>query len=240
MTKDEFLEALRQNLRSLPEAEQQDALHYYKEYLDEAGPENEAQVLADLGDPVLLAKNIIANSTFALSRAPDPGDAPAQEETPPPPEPESPFQEQTYDSHLGQDGQNGRQGGSGQQGQPGRSHLPLILIILTSVIWGPLLITFLAGVISLLAGLVAAGAGLFAGLLGAAATTVAGIVIGVPLSFTSPKDGLLLLGMALVSAGLLLLLWLLTRWLFATALPWAWKKIKALVSFLCQKLKSLA
>ena len=42
MTRTAFLAALEQLLAPLPEAERKDALSYYEDYLDAAGPEKEA------------------------------------------------------------------------------------------------------------------------------------------------------------------------------------------------------
>ena len=49
MTRTAFLAALEQLLAPLPEAERKDALSYYEDYLDAAGPEKEAQAIAELG-----------------------------------------------------------------------------------------------------------------------------------------------------------------------------------------------
>ena len=48
MTRTAFLAALEQLLAPLPEAERKDALSYYEDYLDAAGPENEARAIADV------------------------------------------------------------------------------------------------------------------------------------------------------------------------------------------------
>ena len=59
MNKEEYLKELRKNLKRLPEQEINDALEYYTEYLEEAGPENEAAILEELGSPKDLARKII-------------------------------------------------------------------------------------------------------------------------------------------------------------------------------------
>lgn len=48
MTRTAFLAALEQ-LAPLPETERKDALSYYEDYSDAAGPEKEAQAIAELG-----------------------------------------------------------------------------------------------------------------------------------------------------------------------------------------------
>lgn len=59
MNKIEYLAALRRALSCLPSEEQANALRYYEEYFDDAGPENEARVIAELGDPAGVAQAIL-------------------------------------------------------------------------------------------------------------------------------------------------------------------------------------
>lgn len=59
MNKAEYLAALRRALSCLPSEEQENALRYYEEYFDDAGPENEARVIAELGDPASVAQAIL-------------------------------------------------------------------------------------------------------------------------------------------------------------------------------------
>ena len=59
MTRFEFMAALEQLLAPLPDAERYDALRYYEEYFDAAGPEKEAEVLAELGSPEALAQKLL-------------------------------------------------------------------------------------------------------------------------------------------------------------------------------------
>lgn len=59
MTRFEFMSALEQLLSPLPDAERCDALRYYEEYFDAAGPEKEAEVIAELGSPEQLAKKLL-------------------------------------------------------------------------------------------------------------------------------------------------------------------------------------
>lgn len=59
MTRTAFLAALEQLLAPLPEAERKDALSYYEDYLDAAGPENEVRAIAELGSPEEVARKIL-------------------------------------------------------------------------------------------------------------------------------------------------------------------------------------
>ena len=53
MTKTEYLAKLTKYLRKLPQKDYEEALEYFMEYFEEAGPENEAQVIAELGKPLM-------------------------------------------------------------------------------------------------------------------------------------------------------------------------------------------
>ena len=61
MNRAEYLAALRRALSVLPEEERASALRYYEEYFDDAGPENEAKAIAELGDPAKVAAQILAD-----------------------------------------------------------------------------------------------------------------------------------------------------------------------------------
>lgn len=57
MSKDEYIKQLKNNLRSLTEDEQAEAIQYYSDYFDEA--QDDAKVIAELGTPEELAKTIV-------------------------------------------------------------------------------------------------------------------------------------------------------------------------------------
>mgnify|MGYP005769772571 CR=1 FL=1 len=61
MNRNEYMAALRRALSALPEEERASALRYYEEYFDDAGPENEQQVISDLGAPEKVAEQILAD-----------------------------------------------------------------------------------------------------------------------------------------------------------------------------------
>ncbi|MCL2403004.1 MAG: DUF1700 domain-containing protein [Coriobacteriia bacterium] len=65
MTKTAFLADLRQRLNVLPESEAIAAMAYYDEYLSEAGPENEAAAVAELGSPAQVAAGILGDHVYA-------------------------------------------------------------------------------------------------------------------------------------------------------------------------------
>lgn len=80
MTRNEFMNRLEQLLAALPAAERRDALDYYDEYLDAAGPQRETETLAELGSPEEVARKILE----AQPQLPTPAD-PNRQNTPLPP-----------------------------------------------------------------------------------------------------------------------------------------------------------
>lgn len=58
MTKEQFLFQLEQKLLDIPEDERAEAMEYYRDYFNDAGPENEEQVIAELGSPDKVAASI--------------------------------------------------------------------------------------------------------------------------------------------------------------------------------------
>ncbi|MBO5093376.1 MAG: DUF1700 domain-containing protein [Lachnospiraceae bacterium] len=58
MNREEFMQALERALYDIPAEEKEAALQYYNEYFDDAGAENEQDVLKSLGAPEKLAESI--------------------------------------------------------------------------------------------------------------------------------------------------------------------------------------
>ena len=58
MTRQEYMQQLAALLTAMPEAERRDALDYYEEYFDAAGPEKEAHTIQELGSPQNVAEKI--------------------------------------------------------------------------------------------------------------------------------------------------------------------------------------
>lgn len=59
MKKYEYLSELEKRLSALPADARRDALNYYEEYFDAAGPDNEDATAAELGDPAEAARKIL-------------------------------------------------------------------------------------------------------------------------------------------------------------------------------------
>ena len=58
MSKDEFMKSLEYLLSDIPDEDKADAIGYYRDYLEEAGPDKEEQVIYDFGSPERIASII--------------------------------------------------------------------------------------------------------------------------------------------------------------------------------------
>ena len=66
MTSREYLQALGDALSTLvPDRERSEIIRYYEEYFEEAGPEREAELIGELGDPGELARKIAREGGFS-------------------------------------------------------------------------------------------------------------------------------------------------------------------------------
>jgi uncharacterized membrane protein len=60
MTRIEYLAELDKYLKRLPQVDYEEAMDYFVEYFEEAGPENEETVIAELGTPKEAASDVIS------------------------------------------------------------------------------------------------------------------------------------------------------------------------------------
>ncbi|MBO5459372.1 MAG: DUF1700 domain-containing protein [Lachnospira sp.] len=61
MTRDEYLRILQSNLVNVPPEEVWNIMQYYREYFEDAGEENAAKVMEELGPPEQLARKVSAD-----------------------------------------------------------------------------------------------------------------------------------------------------------------------------------
>lgn len=83
MDKITYLSQLAEGLaRWIPERERQDILRYYAEYFDEAGPDKEGQVVAELGDPWALSCRLAVEGGYVTQQGADSWIAPKRKRRP--------------------------------------------------------------------------------------------------------------------------------------------------------------
>ena len=59
------MKRLEELLQDISENEREEALQYYNDYFDDAGAENEAQIIEELGNPEQVARTIKAGMSDA-------------------------------------------------------------------------------------------------------------------------------------------------------------------------------
>ena len=209
MNKETYLQELRKALKVLPQTDRDEAIEFYEEYFDDAGIENEAKVIEELGDPKVLGKKILID-VVDRQYAPA-GDA---QENVVMAAPQVASQQNYQQIPQEMPGQNGQAYGAGtQQGAPmpevkpkkepssGLTALKIVLAALFAIPLSPVIFALLIVVCVLifvifvtLGSLVLAGGGV---MIGGFVTIIAGIIT----FFVSPVGGMVVLGSGLACFG---------------------------------------
>ncbi|MCI6960123.1 MAG: DUF1700 domain-containing protein [Oscillospiraceae bacterium] len=214
MTREEFLRRLNELLSDVTDEERAEAIRFYEEYLDDAGPEQEAQVLAELGSPEKVAAIIRANVPGSRVQ-PEPQAAQAQS-GPAAPNAAAAIPLPPY-----------ARPGAVPPAPPrkGMSDRTILLIILAVVLF-PLWIGLAGTIFGILMGLVGAALGLFFGGVGTVVGIVAVLAANTPAAFAAGwPTGLFMVGLCLLALALGIALIAVAVWLVAWLLPACWRLI---------------
>ena len=189
MNRVEFMAELERLLADLPGDERQAAVQYYADYFADAGAENEAEVIRELGSPEKTAESIKADyygRTFDESR----------------------FEHKDYMEKYGQQASGQQTSGQQQAGPAGASvegkkpwtsrGLKILLIVLIAIVVWPVSLGLICAVLGILAAVVC----LFAGLvIAAVCVMIAGgvtAVTGLLMSVAYPPAALMTTGIGLL------------------------------------------
>lgn len=155
-----FMERLRECLADISAEEREDALTYYESYFEEAGVENEAQVIDELGSPEKVAENIkrdLLDEPESSMRVPECREKAASED----------FSKEDFEKHEQYEQYE-------QKDRSGKIALIIVIAVLTFPIW----VTVAAGLFGLI---VAAFGILFGCAVGIVAGTAGLLISGVAL-----------------------------------------------------------
>lgn len=187
MKRNEFMNRLERLLIEIPSDERQAALQYYADYFEDAGEENEAQVIEELGSPEQVAATIMADLKDGNKEKGE-------------------FTENGYNYDR-----FGAKDELVKRDPPKTSKtLKIILVILIVLAVIPAAWPVLVGCVGAVIGLVCAAFGLFAGLvIGAVVLTAAGLVIFIaglvklltafPVALVTSGAGLVIFVLGLIS-----------------------------------------
>lgn len=216
MTREEFLRRLNELLSDVTDEERAEAIRFYEEYLDDAGPEQEAQVLAELGSPEKVAAIIRANVPGSRVQ-PEPQAAQAQSG------PTAPGAGAAAAIPLPPYARPGAVPPAPPR--KGMSDRTILLIILAVVLF-PLWIGLAGTIFGILMGLVGAAFGLFFGGVGTVVGIVAVLAANTPAAFAAGwPTGLFMMGLCLLGLALGIALIAVAVWLVAWLLPACWRLI---------------
>ncbi len=199
MSKKEFLEQLEKLLSDLPEEERREAMEFYVEYFDEAGPEEEQDVVKKFGSPKEVADRI--------------------------------HEELAEKGVIGYDS-NGNNTSGEEKKNVWKTVGIVVLCIFAAPILIPLVVAVISAVISAILAVISAILGVFLGFCGVtlafAVVAIVLFVTGIMKLFTSPLVGAFLIGLALLFAGISLLLGFAVWKFCVVALPWMFRGICSL------------
>ncbi|MBO5372253.1 MAG: DUF1700 domain-containing protein [Lachnospiraceae bacterium] len=208
MNRKEFLRQLEELLYDVQESERREAMEYYENYFDDAGPENEAKIIEELGSPRKVAdsikKDLFGENYNAYHE-------------------QSTQKQQSYENHQAFENQQ-------KENKTQRNILIAVIVVLTFPIW----IGLVGGLFGIIVGLIG---GLFGIVIGVMACVLAAIVVGFVMAgiglvktFTGfPATGLIViaLGLFMLAVGILGLL--LIVWCIGRFIPWFIRGIVMLI-----------
>lgn len=212
MSRKEFMERLEELLRDIPDNEREEALQYYNDYFDDAGIENEAEVIRDLGSPEQVAQKLKAGlGELASVGTPEPGQGERKET-----EKEKTKKEAGFWKILS----------------------IVLLCILAAPVVLPLAGVLLLAAVTVVLALFGAIAGI---VLSGFAILLAGIAVlgvGIVQTFATPAIGIAAAGVGCVVAAVGVLLSFATVWCCIRVIPWLIRGIAAVISYPFRKRKA--
>lgn len=206
MNRIEFMQQLTALLSDISEGERQEALQYYNDYFDDAGVENEEEVMKSLGTPEILAETIKKEQAGTTESFDEPdGTTVHAEET-----------------------KNKLSGGT--------IALIVVLAILASPLIIAAVAAALGVVVGVLGGIVSAIFALVSVFVAFIGVVIASMLSAVAVGVISPMGALVFAGFGILMIGICIFLLMAIVWLFGIALPWVVEQIvKLCKKIFCKK-----
>lgn len=189
MNRQEFMRRLEQLLEGIPEEEKREAIAYYTSYFEDAGEENEEKIIRELESPEKVAATIRADFPGCNNG-----------------ETASSGNQQNYNEASQNMGQQNYNGTVQKEDNTTRNILLIILLVITSPIWGSILVAIGGTLLGITGGLFGIAVGCVIGGIAVAGVAITILVTGtISLGLISMAAGLLMLAIGLCAAGLLVL-----------------------------------
>lgn len=210
MNKEEYMRRLEEALTGLPQSEKEEALQYYNDYFDDAGVENEQDVMNSLGMPETLAETIKKEQT----------------------EQQDVYEQGTYaeDSYMGTTGTVEKNEEKTEKNKLSGGIIALIVIL--AILASPIILSVAAALLGALVGIFAAILSVIVTVLAVIFALVCVVVACIGVAFAigaiSPFSAVVLAGVGITTVGICIFLVMAVVWLFGVALPWMIKGIAKL------------
>lgn len=223
MNRKRFMYELERLLRDLPANEREEAIQYYNDYFDDAGIENEARVIEELGSPEQVAQTIRDGMSETNVEYTEHGYEDARFRNP---------QEVSVGYREAKEGKT-----STKHNAPNMWKflcIALLCILLCPIII-PVGLAVLAVILSVIVGIIGIGVGAVAA---GIALPIAGIIIigyGIYKLFLIPAVGIALGGIGCLILAVGILLCLLFVWIFSKLLPACIRGIVSLIRYPLRK-----
>lgn len=226
MSRKEYMKELAYLLQDIPDGEREEALTWYEDYFDEAGPEQEAEVIRKLGSPAKVAAIIRDGLSGGNGEAGEYTEAGYQDdrfrEDNKVPEPRMEPLREEKDTDYQYDR-------SGADGKRKRSRGEILLIIMLCIIALPVILPIVGGVFGGLTGLLGAGLAVAVAVpVCAVVAVILGIIfigVGIAEVFLSPGFGLLMMGCGFLALAAGILLILVCVLVIGKFIPWIFRVI---------------
>lgn len=220
MSKNEFLDRLFGLLSDLSQEERDEALAYYREYIEDAGLENEEAIMEELGTPEEVAAEIKSGILIK-------GNSSEQERS------------QQEKQHTFTDDQFQKP----SEPQKNSNTALIVLAVIVAVLLSPVWIGLLGTIFGVVFGFLASIAGLILGFgIGGLVCLFVGIILffaGFPTIFHNLLGGVAMIGGGLVVTAIGILFLLFTGLLCIVVIPWAIKGIRSLIQKLSNRKKEV-
>lgn len=235
MSRAEFMKQLEYLLQDITDSEREEALQYYEDYFDEAGPESEQRVVEELDSPEKVAAIIKNGLNFNDSEAgefTESGYSDVRFSTKKEVAPKGPVPKQEYQEQYQQ---GPYQQGAYKQNNTGRTVLIVLLCILALPIILPVGIAILGAAIGILGAVFGVAIALIAA---TGALLIGGLVVAVVgfiRIFSGPASGLMITGVGLILFAIGIVLAILVVWICAKVLPTIFRGIVNLLNGLVHR-----
>lgn len=227
MSRKEFMERLEKLLWNISDSEREEALQYYNDYFDDAGIENEAEVIKELVSPEQVAQKIKAGLSDTDSEYSEQGYRDAR------------FERKDGELSAGASADSSAHSSAGGKQPKARkketNFWKVLAIILICILVAPVILPVFLGIFMVVIGVALALVVLLAGILvSGLAVLISGVfVIGVGIvqAFTAPAVGIALTGTGCILAALGIVLSAVILWCCIKAVPWLIRGIVRIISY---------